>query len=259
MQLILYTILFFFATVIGAATGTGGGAVLKPLLDFAAMDTAATISVYSAIAVFTMCISSIIKSLKRGLSFSWHILLSLSLGSVIGGLLGDRLFKQALTLMSNELIIFIQSLGLLLVLITLLVITQYSESLPTLKVRQPFTLFCLGSLVGAISIFLGIGGGPLNIIVLMGLMSYSPKESVAYSLSMIFFSQIPKILTLIVTLNEQEFDVIIVPIIVIASILGGFVGTLIYQRLTEKQVRLLYFIMIVFLLAICLANMFRNI
>lgn len=258
MEIILYTLLFFLATVIGAATGTGGGAVIKPLLDFAGMDSAATIGVYSAIAVFTMCISSIIKSLRNGLDFRWNLIISLSLGSITGGILGDYIFKLATTVISNDSIIIIQSIGLFLVLVTLMVFTQFNDQIATLKIRNLAILFIMGCLVGAISVFLGIGGGPLNIITLVGLMSFTPKGSVAYSLSMIFFSQIPKIINILFNSSDYQFRPILIPLIILASILGGIVGTWLYQKQTEKQVRQLYLIMIIFLLVACVTNIVRS-
>lgn len=258
MQIILYTLIVFFATVIGAATGTGGGAVIKPMFDAVGLDTAATIGVYSTIAVFVMCISSIIKSVRNGLSFELNILLSLSLGSVLGGILGELIFNYATQIIPNHTVTLLQSIGLLLVLLTLILFTQFNVRIRTFKFRNPIFLFVIGSLVGAFSVFLGIGGGPLNIIALVGLMSHTPKSATVYSLSMIFFSQIPKIINLVFNRSVYSFNATLVPLIVLAAILGGIIGTYINHRLTDKQIKLLYLVMIVFLLMTCIFNITRN-
>ncbi len=55
MQLIIYSIIVLCATMIGAITGLGGGIIIKPAFDVVGMDTTSMISVYSTVAVFTMC------------------------------------------------------------------------------------------------------------------------------------------------------------------------------------------------------------
>ena len=69
MEIILYTLIVLFATALGAVTGAGGGAIIKPVFDLVGMDTAGTISVYSTIAVFSMCLSSIYKHSKSELFY----------------------------------------------------------------------------------------------------------------------------------------------------------------------------------------------
>ncbi|WP_343030413.1 TSUP family transporter [Fundicoccus ignavus] len=51
----------------------------------------------------------------------------------------------------------------------------------------------VGLSLGTISVFLGIGGGPLNVSLLLWLMSFTMKEAAVYSVAMIFFSQLSKL------------------------------------------------------------------
>ncbi|WP_303974206.1 sulfite exporter TauE/SafE family protein [Streptococcus merionis] len=258
MQVVLYTLIVFLATALGATTGAGGGAIIKPVFDLIGIDTASTIGVYSTIAVFAMCMSSIYKHAKNGVQFECGILLSLSLGSVFGGIFGELVFRQVTQIIPNSRVTLIQSILLLFVILAVTIFTQFSDRIPSLGLRNTPLLFIFGCLVGAISVFLGIGGGPLNIIVLVGLMGYTPKGSAAYSIAMIFFAQIPKIFNLVVNHTSYQFNTCLVPLIILAAIIGGNVGTLINHHFSERQVKAMYLIMMVFLLTTCATNIYRN-
>ncbi|GAD46371.1 MULTISPECIES: sulfite exporter TauE/SafE family protein [Streptococcus] len=258
MEIILYTLIVLFATALGAVTGAGGGAIIKPVFDLVGMDTAGTISVYSTIAVFSMCLSSIYKHSKSGIVLQKKIMLGLSIGSLAGGLLGDTVFKVVTDSIPNERVTFIQSIFLFLVLFSVLIFTRFSERIPKAKWRNLFFSLAAGFAAGLISVFLGIGGGPLNIIILMGFMSYSAKESVPYSIAMIFFAQIPKILKLLLQPHLYSFNLTLIPLIVIAAVVGGNIGTHLNHHFNEKQVTNMYTLMMLGLLLTCLTNIISN-
>ena len=147
---------------------------------------------------------------------------------------------------------------LFFVLLAVLVFTSNKDKFPKYHIRNKIFVFGFGLLVGALSVFIGIGGGPLNIIVLLGFMSMSAKESTAYSIGMIFFAQFPKIIS-IITLNQNAtFNPVIIPIIVVTAILGGYIGTKINHLFTEKQVTMMYCLMMAGLLITCGINIFTN-
>lgn len=54
MEVMIYPIVVFLATSLGATTGAGGGAIIKPVFDLIGIDNVTVISYYSTIAVFTM-------------------------------------------------------------------------------------------------------------------------------------------------------------------------------------------------------------
>lgn len=259
MIVILYSLIVFLATTLGAITGAGGGAIIKPVFDLVGVDTASMISVYSTIAVFTMCISSIVKHLCNGISYRWDWLLTLSLGSIVGGLIGEHIFQKVTENISNEQVTLIQSILLLCVLLSVLIFTSSGDRIQTLKLSNRGILFFLGLLAGAISVFVGIGGGPLNIIVLMGMMSLTTKESTAYSIAMIFFAQIPKVIKIMATVNHLSFNPWMIPLIALSAILGGMIGTKLNHQFTEKQVRRMYSMMMIGLISVCVLNIVSNI
>lgn len=258
MIAILYGIIVLLATALGATTGAGGGAIIKPVFDLLGIDNVTTISIYSTIAVFSMCLSSLYKHAKSGLGFDKIIMLLLGTGSLLGGYLGDQIFKLVTQSISNSKVTATQSILLFFVLLAVLVFTSNKDKFPKYHIRNKIFVFGFGLLVGALSVFIGIGGGPLNIIVLLGFMSMSAKESTAYSIGMIFFAQFPKIIS-IITLNQNAtFNPVIIPIIVVTAILGGYIGTKINHLFTEKQVTMMYCLMMAGLLIMCGINIFTN-
>lgn len=258
MIAILYGIIVLLATALGATTGAGGGAIIKPVFDLLGVDNVTTIGVYSTVAVFSMCLSSLYKHAKSGQGFDKIIMLLLATGSLLGGYLGDCIFKGVTQSISNSKVTAIQSILLFLILLVVLLFTATKDKFPKYHIRNKILVFGFGLLVGALSVFIGIGGGPLNIIVLLGFMSMSAKESTAYSIGMIFFAQFPKIIS-IITLNQNAtFNPVVIPIIVVAAILGGYIGTKINHLFTEKQVTMMYCLMMTGLLMTCLVNMVNN-
>ena len=87
---ILYLLVSLFATIIGAVTGIGGGIVLKSLVSTFSDDPVIIVSFYTTVLVFTMCIVSIFKQIKRGFKFQLNVLVGISLGSIIGGYIGEK-------------------------------------------------------------------------------------------------------------------------------------------------------------------------
>lgn len=67
MEILLYPIILFLATALGATSGAGGGAIIKPVFDLIGIDNVTVIGIYSTFAVFSMCLSSIYKHSRSGL------------------------------------------------------------------------------------------------------------------------------------------------------------------------------------------------
>lgn len=259
MEIILYTLVVFFATVIGATSGAGGGAIIKPVFDLIGIDNVTVIGIYATIAVFAMCLSSLYKQYKSGMHFQKSTMIGLSIGSIFGGMLGEIIFQNVTQSIPNQTITSIQSILLLIVLISMLIFTKNIEKFPKLHLRNALFSLIASLIVGILSIFIGIGGGPLNIIVLIGFMSFSTKDSTAYSIAMIFFAQIPKIIKIGLTTPPATFRWEVVPFIVIAALLGGFIGTKINRQLSNKQIEMIYNVLMVVLLTMCLLNVFNNV
>lgn len=259
MSVIIYSVIVWLATFIGSITGLGGGIVIKPAFDMVGMDTAVLISVYSTIAVFSMCLVSIYKrSREKNQTINQKLALSLAIGSIIGGLIGDKIFGVIVDTMGNRIVSLSQSFLLILILLGILGYAVVQKKVKTLEVSNSVVIFCIGAAVGAISVFLGIGGGPLNIVLLLFFFSMKAKEAAFYSIVMIFFAQVTKMLAILWNFSSYIDHIDVMPFLVIFAVLGGYVGTLVQKKLTHEQVSRLYNVLMLLLLIINMINFYNK-
>lgn len=254
MIILLYSFIVLLATTIGAIAGLGGGIIIKPLFDMLAIHNASSISFYSSCAVFTMCIVSIIKQLKKGFTFDWIILSFISTGSLIGGLIGEFIFDSTINFLDESLLKVIQSIMLVITLLIILIYTINKEKINKYKIKNKTFIFLSGFFLGCISIFLGIGGGPLNVSLLIFLFSLDMKHAAVYSLATIFFSQISKLSKIILLGSITDFNLSLLPFICVSSILGGYLGTVFNQKLSSRIIEKIYMMLLIFLILVSCYN-----
>lgn len=257
MKLILFVV-GIIASIIGALTGVGGGIVLKTFYDLVNAGGVLAIGFYSTVLVFTMCIVSVLKQIKSGFSFDWPFLISISVGSIFGGYIGNSLLNYAAKYIPENTTKLIQSVILLITLIFLTIFTNKSS-----KYRQKeansnwFAAFWLGLFLGAISIFLAIGGGPLNVSLLVIIFHFTMKQSSIYSIATVFFSQITKIISIIATGQFMKFDPVMIPLLMLAGIIGGYIGTVWNQKISSAKLEQLYTYFMIALVLITGFNVYR--
>lgn len=253
-----YTVIVLIATTIGAMTGLGGGVIIKPLFDLIGGSTASAISFYSSVSVFTMCVVSIYKQTRRGFSFDLRVLLSLSSGSIIGGFIGESFFSLTTTQFDNRQVKLIQSILLLITLLFILFYTFNKSKFKHYQLKNIFSYGLVGIFLGTISVFLGIGGGPLNVACMLILFSYSMKQAAIYSIATIFFSQIAKLSMVVAKGQLLTFDLEIIPFLIGAAIIGGYLGSCINHRLSDQKVEIAYRTLIIFLVFVTIINIFNK-
>lgn len=257
MQTIIYSVIVLCATMIGAITGLGGGIIIKPAFDFVGMDTTSMISVYSTVAVFTMCLVSIYKRSRLGFHVHKNIALGLAFGSIVGGKIGDAVFLWAVEKVDSSLVSASQSIILFLLLGGIILFTLNKGKLNTLDVTNLVAIVTIGLLVGIISVYLGIGGGPLNIALLVYFFSMKAKDAAAYSILMIFFAQIIKMGTVIRDFEKYNNVSLVILAIAIFAVLGGWIGTKIQSKLSHEAVEKMYLGLMVVLLLMNAINIFK--
>ena len=257
MHIIIYSIIVLCATMIGAITGLGGGIIIKPAFDFVGIDTTSMISVYSTVAVFTMCLVSIYKRSKQGFHVKKQIALGLALGSIVGGKIGDVIFLHAVDNWGSQAVSATQSVILFLLIGGIILFTINKERIRTLEVTNLVAIVTIGLTVGIISVYLGIGGGPLNIALLVYFFSMKAKDAAAYSILMIFFAQIIKMGTVIRDFEKYNNVSLVILAIAIFAVLGGWIGTKIQSKLTHEAVEKLYLGLMGILVFMTAFNVFK--
>ncbi len=94
----------------------------------------------------------------------------------------------------------------------------------------------VGGCLGAVSSFLGIGGGPINIAVLNYFFSSSPKVTAKRSIFIILLSQISSLVTVFLSGVPEGVNYIALGLMAIGGCTGAVLGGKVSKKLTEHQV-----------------------
>lgn len=250
----IYFIIIILANIIGAISGMGGGVIIKPLFDYFNFHDPLTIALYSSIAVFSMSLISIYKQSQSTHQFQWSLVCFLSLGSISGGIIGDKLLTTLSQWLNNNNLV--QIIQIILTIIILLSTYLYSKlTINNYCFHNKIIYTLAGLLLGAIASFLGIGGGPINVSLLMFLFSLSIKTATTYSIGTIFFSQLAKINTNIIVGLPPQFDTSLLIYVISAGLVGGFIGSILKQYASDKIIQLVFEYVIILVIMINLYNL----
>lgn len=250
---IIYFLVIVIANTIGAISGMGGGVLIKPIFDFLNVHPVAAISFYSSVAVLTMSFVSTFNQIRNGIKVNWFFAIQLSIGAIVGGLIGNQVFEKILDYFpeGRE----VQLLQIFLTIITLVLSFLHSKHIWKNHTYQSSILIVFtGFLLGFLASLLGIGGGPINVALLIFLFNLPIKDATVYSIVTILFSQLSKVITIFVTVNLERYDLTMLYFIIPAAIIGGFLGSYISGRVSSEKVNDIYQIVIILVLIINLYN-----
>lgn len=253
-RMLIYLVIALFATVIGSLVGLGGGVIMKPLLQALSPLDALSINVLSSITVFFMAMSTLYKRTKADRSLYKTQYLYLIIGSLVGGVIGNSIFSNFLKLFSDENTVSLIQTSLLIILLVLVVFKHlYIERMPIFESKLAMVM--IGVCLSIISTFLGIGGGPINVPVFIGLLGVSILDATYLSILVIFFSQLSNIF---VYFTDGTFGIVeLLPLIVMipAAIAGGVFGGKLSQTLEGSTVNKLFNITIIGLIILNVYNL----
>lgn len=253
-KIILYVVVIVFSNTVGAISGMGGGVIIKPVLDALSHDPLVAINFYSSFAVFVMSIVSTIKNAKKNIKINWGEVLYLSIGSLFGGKLGDWLFMFLKNALNNDKIVNL--IQIIIVVISLVLALVFSKNSGWHFSKRATTILFLlsGVFLGTLSTFLGIGGGPINVALLIFIFNFDAKRAAVYSIASIFFSQFMKLSSLTPIIHKLPIDLHLLPVIMIAAIVGGYVGSTISGKVSNRFVLNLYKVVVVFVIGLNIYN-----
>ena len=138
-----------------------------------------------------------------------------------------------------------------------LLYTVNKSRIKTLTTSNKLVCVAIGLVLGIMSSFLGIGGGPINLVVLGFFFSMDTKTAAANSLYIILFSQMANLLTIFVTASVPEFRVPALILMVAGGIGGGIVGRKLNRKMDNKAVDKLFIGLMVLIVCICVYNAVR--
>lgn len=253
---ILYFIVIVFANTIGSISGMGGGIIIKPIFDFIGAQDVATISFYSTTAVFTMSIISILSQYSSGHKFNWQIMRGVSIGAVLGGFLGDITFELFLSYFENK--VTLQLIQIVLTVITLLFAFLYTKyNWKNFLLTRVIWYYISGLFLGFLASLLGIGGGPINVSLLMLLFSIPIKDATVYSIGTIFFSQSAKLITIALNTGFNHYDLTLLKFTIPAAFIGGFLGAKCSNVLSSNHTTIIFQYVVILVLFINFYNAYR--
>lgn len=238
MIFILYGVIIFFASAIGSFLGGGSGVIIKPLLTLFVDDTTEVINFISSVSVFSMSISSTIKYTRHKQKVDFLTVLMISAGSIIGGFAGKSLFDLFNGAMSDNYAKAYQAV-MLAVLLTVALL-YVNKGKVSFHLKNRIAMLLCGVILGIISSFLGIGGGPINMMFFVLFFSMTMKESAIYSVAVIFFSQLSKLVTYLISDTVPQFDYRILFVAVPAAVIAGIIGAALNKKANESTVKKVY-------------------
>lgn len=249
----VYFLIIILANAIGAVSGMGGGVLIKPIFDFIGYHSVASISFYSAVAVFTMSIVSTIRQVKNGIKINWKIVGWIAGGSIIGGIIGNILFDLLLHLFSDE--TRVQLVQIVITIGTLIFAFLYSKyEFKQYSLKKTYWYLLCGLLLGFLASLLGIGGGPINVSLMILMFGLPIKEATVYSICTILFSQSAKLVTILFTSGLGRYDLTILQYVIPAAIIGGLIGAKFSKLLSPERVTLIFQMVIIVVLLVNLYN-----
>ncbi len=251
-MIIIYILIALLATTFGSMAGLGGGVIIKPAMEFMQDIDIAAISIISSITVFSMAVVSTYKLIKGGYKPKLSIAF-IALGSIFGGIIGKALFGQMLSLMENHIAGGMQSIMLALILVVVLL----RDKLPDYDLKNPLAVFFVGLILGTTASFLGVGGGPINVMVLMLFLNMKIKEAAGASIIVILLSQFSKIVSLGVTGGLVFSEINIIVYMIPAAIIGGLLGTKIKEKISEHMLHLMFNIVVILLVVLNFYNAYK--
>ena len=252
---IIYLLISIGASIVGAISGIGGGVIIKPTLDIFSSYNVSVISFLSGNTVLAMTISSLIRNRKSEIKLEKKRGSLLAFGGVIGGLIGKYLFDILRVSFANDAIIgSIQSLSLGILTLSVLLFTIFKEKIPSSNYKSVTASLSIGILLGSVASFLGIGGGPINLAILYLFFSMDSKTAALHSIYIIFFSQATNLLFTIISGNVPSFPLPVLLLMVVGGIGGGLIGSELRKRMNNKQVDILFSVVMAIIIIISSYN-----
>jgi uncharacterized protein len=248
----------FFSSVIGGICGVGGGVIIKPVLDATGTMSVSDISFLSGCTVLCMSVVSVLRNRKSKGLIEYKTGTPLAVGAILGGMLGKVLFEVAKAAMrDNNHLGAVQAILLIIVTAGTFVYSLKSSKIYTYQITN--SLFCgiVGLSLGMISSFLGIGGGPINLMVLGFFFSMNAKKAAANSLYIIMLSQAASLIQSLLSHTIPSINPITIFLMAAAGILGAIVGSAVNKKISVQGVGKLFEGFMLLIIGVCTYNLIK--
>ena len=241
-MVLIFILIGLLACTAGSLCGIGGGIIIKPVLDLSGLMPVESASFLSGCTVLAMTAFSVGRTFLEG-NRAIDVVRGtpLAAGAGIGGVAGQFLFSQiAGTASDTDALGMVQTGILFFVTLGTLVYTLFEHKVTTLSIESKSACGLVGLGLGMLSSFLGIGGGPINLLVLHYFFSMERKKAALNSLYIILFSQLCGLAVVLLNGSPVGGALPYLPAMAGAGIAGGLIGSTLHRRLSARQVSVLY-------------------
>lgn len=258
MEFLIYGITCLFATTVGAISGIGGGVIIKPVFDLFTGFPPAAINFLSGCTVLCMSIVSLLRSRGSAVKVELRRGTLLAAGAALGGIMGKLGFDYIKALAGDDSLVgIVQNTVLALLTLAVCFYMLNKNVIQTKNIRNPAACVLIGMILGVAGAFLGIGGGPINLIVLYYFFSMKTKAAALTSLYIILFSQTTALVSTVCSGKLPEIQLPVLIMMALGGVLGGFLGRGISRKLSPKATDTLFTWVLVLITAISVLNVFR--
>ena len=221
---ILYSVITFFLSVLFSMGGAGAGVAVIPVLNFLGIDFTYAKALGLFAGASTTITSSIMNIKRKVLDFKF----ALPIASMM--LLFAPMGAYSSKYINDDTVKFL----FMLMLFYSATMMMFGKKKALLHVKGKIPLFIIGAIVGFLAGLLGVGGGNI-LIPLLVLVGFEPKN-VARTVSFVVpFSALGSFFTYA---SYVEIDYILLGIISLSAILGGYIGNfLMHFKLEQKEIK----------------------
>ena len=221
-------------STIFSLAGVGGAAALIPIFNMMGFSFGLSKAAGLFVNISATSISSIM-NIKRhvlDIKFALPLLITLMIFLPIGAYLSQFMNERVMKFMLMGFLLFTASM------------MMFGKKEAKFNYQKKWILYVVGSVVGVFSGIVGVSGGNLILAILI-MLGYEPKKMVFVISFIIPFSSLAAFITYS---NIIHIDWILIGVIGIAAMIGGFVGNkIMFFKLDSKQIKkiisiLLYFI-----------------
>ena len=231
----------------------------KPVLDLIGFASVSAIGFLSSCTVLSMSLYNVGKSyLEKSRAIDKRSGTPLAVGATIGGIAGQNLFRTVRAAVASDSITGASQAILLMVLVlATLIYTVKKKNITPIGVNGSAICFAIGLALGTVSSFLGIGGGPFNLVVLHFFLGYETKRAVENSLYIVLLSQLTNVLTTVFSGSVPAVEPSALLLMAVGGIAGGVVGKKISKKLSGDAVDKLFIALMVLIIVICIYNAYK--
>ncbi len=228
------------ATGLGAVGGFGGGVIIKPVVDAMGVLPVSTVSFLSTCTVLCMSVVSVARSRGRGAPLELRQAVPLAVGAALGGIAGKLMFDWVQLRFSNEAVLGLAQAIVLIVLTAAVMVSVLRRGKSrTFQIRNLAGTAAIGLVLGAISSFIGIGGGPFNVAALLLFFSMDAKTAAKNSIFIVLLCQAANLALTLLRGTVPAFSWAHLAVMALGGVGGALIGAAVSKRVGPRAVEIL--------------------